>query len=394
MIGDALHLAVIGSPIAHSLSPPLWAELLGLTDRRGEMEPIEVAAGELAPFLDEVRHGRFDGLSVTLPHKERALALADEAEPGAARAGAANSLVRRGQRLIAANTDIDGVRLALERSPTVRARRPTTAVVLGAGGAARAGVVALLDLGVCDIVVANRTHTRAEALVSELGDKRVRALPLTAEAVGPVVEDAPLLINATSVGLQAVGDDPLPTGVELGAHHVVMDMVYRPRATALLRRAATASAEVIDGLWMLAGQALAAFARFTDGEAPDVLEPLHAHLVATLDAPQSAGEDLDFLAARAAIDRADNAIVEQLGRRFAAATVIGHIKARRGEPVVRPEREQELRARLSALGDRHALPVGLVEAVYDPILVASRASQEALKRSSHDVTDPSDEDQT
>jgi shikimate dehydrogenase len=378
MIGDALQLAVIGAPIRHSLSPQLWAELLALTDRRGEMVPLEVLPDALAATLDDVRGGRFHGLSVTLPHKERALALADVVEPGAERVGAANCIVRRGDQLLAANTDVDGVRLAVAQSTLLR-HPPHTAVVLGAGGAARAGVVALLDLGVHDIVVANRTPARAEALVVSIGDGRVRAAPLTADGLQVPLDAAELLVNATAVGLNAPEDDPLPAALALGPHHVVLDMVYRPRATALLRRAAAASAEVIDGLWMLAGQALAAFARFTDAVAPDVLQPLHEHLVDVLDAPDAASDDLDFLAARAAIDRADTAVVELLGHRFRAADVIGRIKARRGEPVVRPEREQALRARLTALGAAQRLPAGLIDEVYAPILTASRAAQAALQ---------------
>lgn len=394
MIGDALHLAVIGDPIGHSLSPPLWAELLGLTDRRGEMEAVQVTAADLPTFFDDVRSGRFHGLSVTIPHKERALALADDVEESAARVGAANCIVQRGGQLTAANTDVDGVRAALSRPEALPHGPPRAAVVLGAGGAARAGVIALLDLGVQDVAVANRTVERAASLVASVGDERVRSLPLDRDALSAALRTAPLLINATSVGLQAVDEDPLPAGVALSARHTVMDMVYRPRATALLRRAAAASAVVVDGLWMLAGQALAAFARFTDQPAPDVLAPLHAHLVSRMDAPASARDDLDFLAARGAIDRADTAIVEALGQRFAAAHVIGRIKQRLGEPVVRPEREAQLRARLIALGRDVRLPNGLITSVYDPILIASRAAQESLRAAPAPSAAPSDEDPT
>jgi shikimate dehydrogenase len=267
--------AVIGDPVAHSASPRLFgwlAERLGL---RLGYEAVRVPAGGLATVLEEARGGRWDGLSVTLPHKQDALVLADRADPRATRAGAANCIVRASDgRLVAHNTDVDGVRAALAQHGCSLAG--SAVLLLGAGGAARAGAVAAREGGASRLWIANRHPSRAIELASAFDGE---VLPLTAEALGPMLPRADVVLQATSVGLEAPGDSPLPPGCVLHDRLTVMDMVYRPLRTRLLRDADAAGSRTIDGLWMLVFQGLAQLRLWTGAETGDDVAPaLHAHL--------------------------------------------------------------------------------------------------------------------
>ena len=267
--------AVIGDPIAHSASPRLFRWLAARLGLALTYEAMRVPAGSLAEVLEEARAGRWDGLSVTIPHKQDALVLADRADPRAARTSAANCLVRSPEgRLIAHNTDAEGVVQALGQHG--RALAGSGVLLLGAGGAARAGAMAARDGGASRLWIANRHPARALDLASAFAGE---ALPLTAEALGPVLPRADLVLQATSVGLEAPEDSPLPPGCVLHDRLTVMDMVYRPLRTRLLRDAEAAGARTIDGLWMLIFQALAALRLWTGAEpGADVAADLHAHL--------------------------------------------------------------------------------------------------------------------
>jgi shikimate dehydrogenase len=267
--------AVLGDPIAHSASPRLFRWLAGRLGLSLTYDAVRVPAGSLATSLEEARAGRWDGLSVTLPHKQDALVLADRADPRASRTGAANCLVRAADgRLVAHNTDVEGVTRALARHG--RSLAGSAVLLLGAGGAARAGAVAARESGVSRIWVANRHPKRALELASAFD---AEAIPLSAEALGPVLPHVDLVLQATSVGLDAPGDSPLPPGCVLHDRMTVMDMVYRPLRTQFLKNAESAGARSIDGLWMLVFQALAALRLWTGAEAGDDVAPaLHAHL--------------------------------------------------------------------------------------------------------------------
>jgi shikimate dehydrogenase len=267
--------AVIGDPVAHSASPRLFDWLAGRLGLELAYEAVRVPAGTLASVLEEARAGRWDGLSVTIPHKQDALVLAERADPRATRAGAANCLVRGADgRLVAHNTDVEGVSAALAHHGC--SLRGSAVLLLGAGGAARAGAVAAREGGAARLWIANRHPTRAIELASAFDGE---ALPLTAEALGPVLPRATVVLQATSVGLDAPKDSPLPPGCVLHDRLTVMDMVYRPLRTRLLRDAEAAGARTIDGLWMLVFQGLAQL-RLWVGTAPaaDVAPALHAHL--------------------------------------------------------------------------------------------------------------------
>ena len=267
--------AVIGDPVAHSASPVLFAAVareLGLTlDYRA----VRVPAGELASFLGRVRDGAYQGFSVTLPHKEAMLRLADSAT-GAARAiGAANTVaVLTGGRLEAHNTDAAGLVHALAEQGVTLAG--ASVVVLGAGGVARAAVYACREQGARSLAIANRTRARAEALVQALGG---RAVDLDRTSLRPVLDAADVLLQASSAGLSRPEETPLPAGCVLHRNLTVLDMVYQPLETALLRAARSAGARTVDGLWMLVHQGLEQLRFWTGVEAPASLAPrLHAEL--------------------------------------------------------------------------------------------------------------------
>jgi shikimate dehydrogenase len=198
----------------------------------------------------------FRGVNVTIPHKEAALGLADEATATAAGVGAANTLTFLPSGAIHAdNTDVHGLLEALPCDPA-----GATALVLGAGGAARAAVYALIGAGAADVMVWNRTRARAEQLVAELGGRVLEA-----------VEPATIIVNATSVGLQDTDATfkSLPLGADMwDVGSCVADMVYRPGGTRLLEEAKHRGATVVSGLDILVAQGAASFERWTGKAAP------------------------------------------------------------------------------------------------------------------------------
>jgi shikimate dehydrogenase len=251
------YLGVAGWPVAHSRSPGMHNAALaavGLRDWRYLKLPLP--PDRFAETVRALPDAGFRGINVTIPHKEAALALADEATDTAVAVGAANTLTFLPSGAIHAdNTDVPGLLEALPVDPAGR-----TALVLGAGGAARAAVHALRRAGAADVMVWNRTRERAERLVAELGGRVVDA-----------PESAAVLVNCTSVGLSET-DSPfksLPIQADtLGVGSYVADMVYRPGGTHLLAEARRRGATVVTGLEILVAQGAASFERWTDMTAP------------------------------------------------------------------------------------------------------------------------------
>jgi shikimate dehydrogenase len=259
-----LRAAVIGSPIRHSLSPVIQNAAFQAAGIDGWFEAIEVLADSVEPFFRSIRRDPWLGINVTIPHKEAAFRLVDSRSVDAERAGAVNTVVRRGSALEGHNTDITGFLRALTDDAGFDPAGARV-VVLGAGGAARACVVALAQAGAADIVVVNRDPERAAQLVASVGAGRV--------ANGAAADDcrrAELLVNATSVGMVGgPAPDALPLPLDwLPKHGVVYDLVYRPMATPLLRAAASASLPTLGGLAMLVFQGAAAFELWTGRPAP------------------------------------------------------------------------------------------------------------------------------
>lgn len=257
---------VVGHPVAHSKSPRLhghWLRSLGL---RGYYVPMDVAPGDLETVIRTLPKAGFVGLNVTIPHKERVLEIADLVTDRATLIGAANTLIfRKDGKVHADNTDGYGFIESLRQGAPGWDPRAGPAVVLGAGGAARAIVSALRDAGVPEIILCNRTRARADALKQEFGT-RIRVEDWV--QAGNVLEQAATVVNTTSLGM--VGHPELRVPLDgLRPGTVVSDLVYAPLQTRLLRVAAEMGCITVDGLGMLIHQAIPGFERWF-GMRPEV----------------------------------------------------------------------------------------------------------------------------
>jgi shikimate dehydrogenase len=250
-------LAVIGYPVSHSRSPAMQNAALSALGLGSEWryEAVEAAPEEFEVTVREMAAADFAGANVTVPHKEAALALADAPSETAREIGAANTLVFVEGRVEADNTDGAGLLAALPSSS--RAKR---ALVLGAGGAARAVIWALVREG-AEVGVWNRTASRAEAICAELGGTPI---------ADPDQGAYELIVNTSAAGLG--GEDPfehLPLAADrFGAAQTVVDMVYGEAPSSLLLAAEGAGATVVDGLEVLVQQGALSLAIWTGREAP------------------------------------------------------------------------------------------------------------------------------
>lgn len=257
---------VIGSPIAHSKSPRLHRHWLNVYGIRGHYIPMDIAAKDLEQVIRTLPCMGFVGVNVTIPYKEKVLGLADLVTDRATLIGAANTLIfRKDGKIHADNTDGYGFMENLRQGAPDWDPRAGAAVVLGAGGAARAVVSALAEAGAPEILLSNRTRVRAEKLREDFGH-RVRVIDWV--QAGNVIEGANLLVNTTSLGM--VGKPELRVPLDgLAPGMVVTDLVYTPLKTGLLQAAERAGCIVVDGLGMLLHQAVPAFERFF-GPRPEV----------------------------------------------------------------------------------------------------------------------------
>ncbi len=282
--GKARIAGVMGWPVAHSKSPRLhnfWLERYGID---GAYVPLAVTPDDITPALRALGALGFAGVNLTVPHKQAALAAADEVDEAARRAGAVNMIVVKADGTLAgSNSDGYGFLEGLRAGANGFDAAAGPATVIGAGGAARAVCVALQDAGAPEIRVVNRTLARAEALAAALGGA------LSAVGWGEraaALDGATLLVNATSCGM--AGQPPLDLDLDaLPADAVVNDIVYAPLETPLLARAAARGNPTVDGLGMLIHQARPAFAAWF-GRDPEVTDAVRAHLLAE-STPQRAG---------------------------------------------------------------------------------------------------------
>jgi shikimate dehydrogenase len=257
-------LGVLGWPVAHSRSPAMHnAALRALGLERWSYQRLPVPPELFAETTHALAGAGFAGANVTIPHKHAALALADEASPAAREIGAANTLTFAADGTIAAeNTDAPGLIAAMERAG--RSPRGLTALVLGAGGSARAAVWALRAAGAREVLVCNRTHARAQELADALGARAIQA-PTSAD----------ILVNCTSVGLvrPASGGDAdlnlLGLTLDLvGRYSYVVDLVYKEGSTELLAAARERGVPTLDGLEMLVAQGALSLELWTGHSAP------------------------------------------------------------------------------------------------------------------------------
>ncbi len=260
---------VIGWPIGHSRSPLIhrhWLKTLGI---EGDYvaQPVEPEA--LARFLSGLYRETYVGGSVTVPHKEAALKLVAEADEVAGALGAVNSLWFDRGLLVGGNSDPHGFLANLDEQAEGWAKEPATAVVLGAGGAARAVVWALASRGFADIVIVNRSGDRAVALAAHFG-KPARAADWS--NLPEILRRAGVLVNATSLGM--IGQPPLEIDIAgMPGDALVTDLVYVPLETDLLRRARERGLRAVDGMGMLLHQAVPGFERWF-GRRPTVTKEL------------------------------------------------------------------------------------------------------------------------
>ncbi|MBD3763972.1 MAG: shikimate dehydrogenase [Rhodobacterales bacterium] len=257
---------VIGSPVAHSRSPLLHAYWLRRYRLKGHYIPMDIAQADLRDALQMLPKLGFVGANVTIPHKESVLALADIVTDRAALIGAANTLIfRKDGKIFADNTDGSGfiANLRQEAPHWIPARGP--AAVFGAGGAARAIVAALIEVGVPEIRISNRTRSRAEALRADFGAKLV---VMDWTQVPAMLDGAATIVNTTSLGMSGKHDLILPLDL-LDPAALVTDLVYTPLHTGFLQQAEEAGCTVVDGLGMLLHQAAPGFERWF-GVRPEV----------------------------------------------------------------------------------------------------------------------------
>ncbi len=248
-------LGVIGDPIEHSLSPALFDYLFKALALPYRYDAYRITAEGLAGFVQTSRVSGLIGFNVTIPHKETIVPCLDALAGDAQRLGAVNTVVNDGDRLIGHNTDLAGFLSPLRKRQVKLDGQH--AIVLGAGGAARAVLHGLCDLNVAHITLANRTPERARELVEALDpDTSVQACALSDSTLTEALADARLLVNATSVGMRPrTGESPLSDTEGLHDDLIVYDLVYRPLQTQLLNDAAASGATTVDGLAMLIGQA-------------------------------------------------------------------------------------------------------------------------------------------
>lgn len=268
---------VIGHPINHSRSPLIhgtWLKQLGID---GSYEAIDVAPAELPAFFERLRSGEFAGGNVTIPHKEAVFALCDEVDPLARMIGAVNTLVVRDGKVLGSNTDYLGFLGNLDAGAPGWSDGPDDALIIGAGGAARAVLVALRRRNGGRVHVLNRTLANAQTLVDEIDG------PFEANGFEDFAELAPhigLLVNTSSIGMHGSRFDWLDLGL-LPETALVTDIVYTPLQTPLLIDAVMHGLKTVDGLGMLLHQAVPGFEAWF-GTRPSVTPALRAAIEATL----------------------------------------------------------------------------------------------------------------
>ncbi|MDQ2634046.1 MAG: shikimate dehydrogenase [Pseudomonadota bacterium] len=278
-MADIKKAFVCGHPIAHSRSPKIhgyWLKKYGIA---GSYEAVDVAPDDASGFFATLRETGLAGGNVTIPHKEAAFAACLRRDEAAERIGAVNTLWFEDGVLTGGNTDAEGFAANLdEYAPGWTESGP--AVVLGAGGAARAVIHALKQRGFADIRVTNRTLARAVELADRFGPG-VSAHPIA--ATPDLLGDAGLLVNTTALGMAGkAGTDELPASPEaLPRHAIVTDIVYVPLETPLLSAARERGLKTVDGLGMLLHQAVPGFERWF-GRRPEVTRELRDMIVADM----------------------------------------------------------------------------------------------------------------
>lgn len=264
-------IALLGHPVAHSISPRFQQAALDALGIDARYEAWDVLPADLPAAVERLRSGDLLGANVTVPHKVAALRLVDRPDALAERVGALNTVVNRGGLLHATNTDVSGILHALADAGV--AVRDAHVVLIGAGGAARAVVVAMRTAGAARLTIANRTPAHAAAL-ADLGgealDMRFAPLDPADGAFRRALREARIVVQSTSLGMRhgpAEAASPVPREL-FAAGQVAFDLVYVPEQTPFLREAEAAGARTVGGLHMLVHQGAEAFRLWTGQEPP------------------------------------------------------------------------------------------------------------------------------
>lgn len=262
-------VVLLGSPVAHSLSPAIQSAAFEAAGLDWRYEAIEISPERLAATIERMRAESWPGANVTIPYKEAVAALLDELDPSAAETSAVNTIVNEGSHLVGHNTDLLGFTRDLRAH--WRAPRNGAALILGAGGAARAVAFGLARQGL-ELCVIARTESRAEKLADELRRNHaggIAVLPWREESFGRAASRCDLIINATPLGMwPADQSSAWPLGVPLPPAAFVYDLVYIPRDTRLVQYARHSGLEAASGAGMLLEQAALSYERWSGLRAP------------------------------------------------------------------------------------------------------------------------------
>jgi shikimate dehydrogenase len=267
--GSTTLVGLIGWPVEHSFSPAMHNAAFAELGLDWAYVPLPVYPDHLGEAVSGLRALGFAGANVTVPHKERALAHLDEVSHAAQVIGAVNTIAVRDGVLYGDNTDSTGFIASLRDVGFDPAG--TYCALLGAGGAARAVVHALVDAGALQVGVYNRNYRRARDLCLDMAKfySHVRFEPASLGDVSAIADDTDLLVNATSLGMWPDTEtSPWPHDLPIPGHLTVCDLVYNPQDTLLLSQARAAGAEIVGGLGMLVHQGAAAFELWTGRPAP------------------------------------------------------------------------------------------------------------------------------
>ncbi len=271
-------VGLIGFPVGHSISPAMQQAALDLLRIPATYELWETRPEEIPARIDSLRAPEILGANVTVPHKLRVMEHLDEVSAPARLVGAVNTIINRDGRLIGENTDVPGLAQAISETG-FRADRDSTSVLLGAGGAARAAILAMSQTGIGSISIHNRTTERAQFLAEEFAASGTHAIA-TPSALEDALRSASVVLNATSIGWE---DGSSPLSVEqidmLRDDALVIDLTYRE--TPFLSCCRQRNLHVLDGLPMLVYQGAKAFEIWTGQDAP--VETMMATAVATRD---------------------------------------------------------------------------------------------------------------
>ncbi|MEO0908797.1 MAG: shikimate dehydrogenase [Pseudomonadota bacterium] len=260
---------VIGFPIHHSKSPKLhgfWLDHYGID---GSYKAVEVEPDNLTRFIENIQSNGFSGGNVTIPHKERVYEIVDQLDEAATAIGAVNTLWFEGSKLCGGNTDAYGFGANLDAyAPDWR--NGDVALVIGAGGAARAIVFEILKSGYSTVHIVNRTYSRASALANMFGSKCKASEWSKLEDLLPTAD---FIVNTTSIGMDGGNETLLPALNKVKEQAIVTDIVYTPLQTPFLKAADDRQLKTVDGLGMLLHQAVPGFERWF-GLRPEVTDDL------------------------------------------------------------------------------------------------------------------------